>query len=280
MTSARNWIAWGSLGLAVALVGWWGVKQQRLGREQSQKVAGLETANRSLQERTAQLERESETLRQQLLASGMEPAKPAAAARPNAGAEDAAARLEGVRMLTQLQAKLSAADSAIADLRNRQQELETTIDKLTSENKRLAAEGADVRDSLASTRSLVQALEGEMKTKSDRIAQLEAAAKRLKDDTQGASQRAADFTKAARELEDLNRRRENYMNSLQRRYRDLTDQYRALAVRMETQRDNPVAFAPDVSRIQSTIQLAEDDLRQITSLNTQAQRVTERLTVR
>lgn len=277
MTVARNWISWGALAVAAVLVGWWGVNQQRFSREQSATVARLEAANHSLQERTTQLERESASLREQLVASGMEPVKPATNVHPNPATDDSAARLESVRMLTQVQAKLSAANSAIADLRNRQQELEGTIDRMTAENKRLVTEGSELRESLTSTKSLVQALEGEMKTKSDRITQLEAAAKRFRDDTQGANQRVAEFAKAARELEDLNRRRENYMSSLQRRYRDLTDQYRALAVRMETQRDNPVAFAPDVSRIQSTVQLAEDDLRQITSLNTQAQRVTEKL---
>ncbi|MGC4048579.1 MAG: hypothetical protein QM757_03495 [Paludibaculum sp.] len=68
------------------------------------------------------------------------------------------------------------------------------------------------------------------------------------------------------------------MNSLQRRYRELTDQLRALAVRLEhSERDSPVTAAPDISRIQTTVQSAEDDLRQLLSLNTQAQSLTQKL---
>lgn len=278
MENARRWGIWGGAAVALVLIAVWGLRQQSASREQSAAMARLEAANRSLQERTAQLERESASLRQQLIASGVEPVKPAAQPRP--AAVDESSHLETVRMLADVQSKLNAANTAIADLRNRQQELEATIDRLTAENKRAGAESADLRDNLTATKSLVQALEGEMKTKSDRIAQMEAAARKLREESQGSSQRVADFAKAAKELIDVNRRRENYLNSLQRRYRDLTDQYRALAVRMETERDNPVAFAPDVSRIQSTIQLAEDDLRQIASLNTQAQRVTDKLTGR
>lgn len=278
MRNATRWGAWGVLAIALVTIAAWVFRQQSAAKEQAATVARLEAANRSLQERTAQLEQESNALREQVLASGMEPVKPAA--RPRPAPVDETARLESIRQLAQVQAKLNTANSAIAELRNRQQELEGTIERLSAENKRAVAESSELRESLASTRALVQALEGEMKTKSDRIAQLEAASRKLRDDGQGASQRVAEFVKSARELEDINRRRENYMNSLQRRYRELTDQYRALAVRLDTQRDNPVAFAPDVSRIQSTIQLAEDDLRQITSLNTQAQRATEKLGTR
>jgi len=278
MRNARRWGILGGIAVALVLIAVWVFRQQSASKEQSAAMARLEAANRSLQERTAQLERESSSLREQLIASGVEPVKPAAQPRP--AAVDESSHLETVRMLADVQSKLNAANTAITDLRNRQQELEATIDRLTAENKRAGAESADLRDSLTATKSLVQALEGEMKTKSDRIAQMETAARKLREESQGSSQRVADFAKAAKDLIDVNRRRENYFNSLQRRYRDLTDQYRALAVRMETERDNPVAFAPDVSRIQSTIQLAEDDLRQIASLNTQAQRVTDKLTGR
>jgi hypothetical protein len=54
-----------------------------------------------------------------------------------------------------------------------------------------------------------------------------------------------------------------------RRYKDVTEQYRALSARL----DNP----PDTSRIQDSIALAEEDMRQLAGLNAQASRLQQRI---
>ena len=92
-----------------------------------------------------------------------------------------------------------------------------------------------------------------------------------------ASQKSTQAASLANELLDINRRRENVITSLQRRYREMTDVLRALTVRLDTQRDSVATVAPDISRMQSTAQSAEDDLRQLASLNTQAQRIAQKL---
>jgi hypothetical protein len=68
------------------------------------------------------------------------------------------------------------------------------------------------------------------------------------------------------------------MANLQRRYRELTDLYRSTLLTIEQQRDNPaIRQLPDASRIQATVLAAEDDLRQLNALNTQAQRLSQKL---
>lgn len=216
---------------------------------------------------------ENETLRKQLEAEGLQPAAPRTAARlvdP--------ARLEAVKELAQLQARYAALQTSLKDLQNRTAELEGTLDRLTSENKRLASAEADLKDQVASTQRVVQAMEPELKTKADRVTQLETSLRKYQDEANGADRRLSQISAALREIEDINRRRETAINSIQRRYRDVSDQLRALALRLDTQRDNatPVA-ATDLSRISSAVQGAEDDLRQLASLNTQAQRAAARL---
>jgi chromosome segregation ATPase len=280
MRFGASWIATAALLLIAIWLAWWGTAQRKAGDELRAERTGAAENTRKLAGQVEALQRETAALREQLLASGVEPVRTAGVPRASRPGDDSDQRLESVRLLAQVQAKLNAANDAIQQLQGRTQDLETNIEKLTAENRQLSAEESELRSSLASTRTLIQALESEMKSKTDRIAQLEAASRTLREDAQKAGQRATQLATAVRELEDINRRRENYLTSLQRRYRELTDQYRALAVRLETQRDNPVAFAPDVSRIQSTVQLAEDDLRQLNSLNTQAQRLAQKLASR
>ena len=90
------------------------------------------------------------------------------------------------------------------------------------------------------------------------------------------------FSQAAatlRELDELARRRDNYLNNLQRRYRDVNEQLRALAARLDHYRDSISApsFSADLPRLQSVIQAAEEDLRQVQNLNAQALRLSQRL---
>jgi hypothetical protein len=56
-----------------------------------------------------------------------------------------------------------------------------------------------------------------------------------------------------------------------RRYRQITEQYRSMAGMMQTQRtDAPAAGSADLARIQDSIAMAEEDLRQLNNLNAQA----------
>jgi chromosome segregation ATPase len=251
-----------------------GPEAQRAGQ-----FAQLENANSELRARITQLEQESSELRQKLAEQGIVVA-PRASAPDRPRPEVSPGQLEAVRALTQVQAKLTAANGAIAELQNRTHEFEATIARLTDENKRFESETAELKESLASTNRIVSAMEVELKSKTERLVQMEAAVRKARDDTAGSAQKLSQAAATAKELEDINRRRENTLTSLQRRYRDLTDQFRAFALRLDTNRDNPTTLTPDLSRIQSNVQSADEELRQLVGLNTQAQRIAQKISAR
>jgi predicted nucleic acid-binding Zn-ribbon protein len=69
------------------------------------------------------------------------------------------------------------------------------------------------------------------------------------------------------------------LSNLQRKYRDVNDQLRSLSARLDRYRDTSSApnFSTDLPRLQSLVQSAEEDLRQVQALNAQAQRLSKRL---
>ena len=68
------------------------------------------------------------------------------------------------------------------------------------------------------------------------------------------------------------------MSSILRRYKDLTEQYRSLSGALDGRRPDSVGVnVPDLSRIQNSILMADEELRQIASLNAQALRVQRKI---
>lgn len=259
--------------LSLGLSGWLYLSQQRSGPALQARVSELEKSNQTATDKAAALARENETLRTQLAERGIEPA----AAAPARKSDGEGRRLDAIRELAQVQNRLAAATASNNDLQNRIRELESARENLALENKKLSASESGIRDDFESTRRVVQAMEAELKTKNERLAQLETNLRRSRDELAALQKKSGTSGDTANSLLEVNRRRETVVNSLQRRYRELTDQLRALAVRLDTQRDSPVMAAPDISRIQTAVQSAEDDLRQLLSLNTQAQSLTQKL---
>jgi hypothetical protein len=74
---------------------------------------------------------------------------------------------------------------------------------------------------------------------------------------------------ALADLEELNRRREAYVGNILRRYRDIADHFRALPAGADQ--------SADLARVNNAIQMAEEDLRQLSALNAQAARIQQRL---
>lgn len=237
----------------------------------------LENDNRTLSARTEALAQEAQQLRAQLAAQGIAVQPPSAAQAKPVREENNG---DTARQLAAMQQKLQAANASLGELQNKIGDLESSLARVTEENKKLVAGEAEFKENLASTNRLVQTMESELKVKTERIVQLEAAAKKLREDQSAAAARTGQITGVLREIEDINRRRETTLTSLQRRYRDLTDQFRALALRLDTQRDNPTPITADVGRIQTVVQSAEEDLRVLVSLNTQAQRAGQKLGAR
>ncbi len=217
--------------------------------------------------------REIEALRAQMDSEGIAPALPA---RPPA-APDESKRLEAIRNLAQAEQRIAALQSALNEARERGGQLDAQVERLQAENKRLESAAAETREDLASARRVIEATDNELKSKSERVAQLEAAVRSAREAQGAAQKKSQQVSTLLGEFADLNRRRETTLQSLQRRFRDISDQYRAFALRLDTHRDNPAAAMPDVSRIQAAVQAAEEEMRQLNTLNTQAQRLAQKL---
>lgn len=262
--------------LAVALVGgaWLLHTRQQTRTAYESQIAALKKDLAAHDARNTVLEADLSTLRRQLADKGIEPA---VAPRDPRSPVSEAQRLEAIRELSQTQSRLSAATASLSELQNRISELESSVDRLNADNKRLSASESNLKEDLDNTQRLVQALETEVKTKNERLAQLDTTLRKAREEMAALSQKSAQSTPLLAELADLNRRRENTLTSIQRRYREVTDQLRALAVRLDTQRDNPSAAVGDISRIQTAVQSAEDDMRQLNTLNARAQRISQQL---
>ncbi|MFN3323945.1 MAG: hypothetical protein ACK5AZ_10650 [Bryobacteraceae bacterium] len=246
------------------------VVQYRAARESRAVVAELEAAARQAREEAERWRLESEELRLRL----GEPDEPEASrveapARRDNTAE-LAARVDQVRLLSQMKDDLAKANESIAEMQLRVQELESEIANLTAENRRLAVAEAETQESLASSRRVVEAMQVELKGKSDRLVQLEINNRRHAEQIKTANEKINRLTASSRELEDLNRQREVYLTNILRRYRDLSDQLRALAVRVDTPQESPAPQRIDLSRIQNTLLMTEEDLKQLSSLNARA----------
>jgi ABC-type uncharacterized transport system ATPase subunit len=124
---------------------------------------------------------------------------------------------------------------------------------------------------LSAANNAVNALEKELKSSRDRVTQVELAYQKLRDQSGTDAHKLSDIQQLAAELQSIHKRREVYLNGILRRYRQITEQYRSLSGVMQAQRtDAPAAGSADLSRIQDSIAMAEDDLRQLNNLNAQA----------
>lgn len=183
---------------------------------------------------------------------------------PGAGdnAAESAATIEDLRQrIQELARELSGAREEVA-----RAEARSTAD--ATEVKTLQSQLAELRETNAQTRRLLDAAEAEWKVKSDRLAKAEAAEKSALERASKAESAAARSASQSRELEDLIRRRESLAASLHRRYRDVTDLYRNFTLNVQTRdTQSPGLQAGDLSRIQTAVQQAEEDLRQMQSLN-------------
>jgi len=181
-----------------------------------------------------------------------------------------------------LKASLAEANSGLAQLEARIQDFQVQVQKLTVDNQRLAASEADLNDNLSSANRLIDAQQRELKSKGDRVIQLEVANQKLRDDGAAASARLAQLAQISTELQELHRRRDNLLNGVLRRYREITDQYRAMAGSLDSRAhgEAPAVAATDVARIQNSLSLAEDDLRQLNNLSAQALRLQKKMAAR
>lgn len=227
-----------------------------------------------VQQWRAKAEMASKELESLRAAQGLPPAEHAEqAAAPPASTDDVAVRRELVKLLAEKDEKLSAAAKDLEQLRGQAEEFEQKVRTLTEETQKLTGSERDARDRLDTARRLTEALQTEMKGKNARALQVEVANQQLRSKEEESRQRISRLVKLAEEADDLYRRREMYMANILRRYREVTDLYRMLNQQFANPRDGAAPANNDLSRVQNAIYQAEDDMRQLQSLNSQAARL-------
>ncbi|HWQ57154.1 MAG TPA: hypothetical protein VN442_25935 [Bryobacteraceae bacterium] len=250
-------------------------------------LAGIVYMVRTVSRQTAEVERLSRENRElHALAGSLKsaPAQPlapgAAPAAPVGRHPDARdASPDSAALVELLKRGVAEANANIAQLETRLQELRVESQRLALDNKRLTASEADLNDNLASANRLVSALQNELKTKSERVIQLEVANRKLHDESAAESKKLARLGQLSVEWQELQRRSEGLLSSILRRYREVTDQYRALAGVLENRAhaEGPAVPGADMARIQNSLSLAEDDLRQLNAINAQALRLARQI---
>jgi chromosome segregation ATPase len=239
----------------------------------SAATAALEARLAELAARADQLQRENQELRQAPGAPA--PVPPPGPTRIERAPTAVVTVPEGASS-AELREKLNAANSSIADLEAQVQKLEGALAKAYEESKVLTAAESEQRERADSLGRVVEALQAENRTNRDRLTQLETANLKVSEEARQAREQFSRAAQPGQELEEINRRREMHLSSILRRYRDLTEDFRSLAARLDKAGEGSSGFPGQLSRIQSAVAGAEDDLRQISGLNAQATRAAQR----
>lgn len=245
---------------------------------------------RTISSQAAQLSeraRQNDALRSQLRAStvvpaapaGVEPAPAPSSVSPRAPRSAPEALAVAEQRARQLQESLAQSNSEVAHLQAQTSELESRAETATAEARRLSAEQETTNKDLAAAGQATETLRAELKATTVRLTQLESDGARWRQDGAAAKQSLTQLDQTVSDLEDVFRRREMYLNSILQRYREITEQYRALSGVGDSRRDRPSAplSSPEISHIQNAITLTEEDLRQIHSLDAQVQRLEKKL---
>jgi TolA-binding protein len=209
--------------------------------EKEAEVTRLQKENLELRARSDRLAGEIEALRGQLVEVPPEGQTPVSS---RAMAELPPGTLEALRNLGQLREELASAKTTVEQLRGRVWDLENQLGKVKEDN---------------------------------RLAPLQMSNKALREENREAREKLARVAAWTTQLEDINRRRESYISNILRRYRDVTEQYRALTARLGSPSENEAPAGAEASRIENAVSMAEEDLRQLSNLNAQAERLQKRI---
>ena len=249
--------------------------QARVIRSQSAQIAQRDRDNAQLRRRIDELSRAQAGSSvapppAPVNPGSMRPGSSAAAIEAAAEAEHRAERLR--ESLAQSNAEVSRLQALISDLQSR-------IESANADNGRLSAALEEQKRALADANQATENVRADLNANLARVGELTAANTRLKADAAAGKQSAAQLSKTVSDLEGIFRRREMYLNNALRRYREITEQYRAISGVMDSRRDREAtpASSAEISRIQNAVALADEDLKQINALSVQAQRLEKKL---
>lgn len=260
--------------LLVAFILLLGACSNREAADRTARIAQLEKENAALK---AELEKRSSVTPKvaPTLKAGPVQAVQATVAESSHHPDDAA-------LIQQLRATIADLRKANAEIEERAGKLDGQVLSMMADQKRLAEAEAFTSEKVAAAGRIVEEAQKELRARSERVAQLEKENRVLKDEAGSQSQRSSQLARTLAELEDIERRRENYVNSILRRYREVTEQYRVLGGTLDNRRssDGLVSTPVDLSRVNEAINMAEEDLKQLRSLSAQAARAQKKLAAR
>jgi phage shock protein A len=202
-----------------------------------------------------------------------------ASARHPSGPESAAPQLHDAE-IQQLRQELSGAHANIGRLEARIETLDEEQRMAAArDNERYAAAESEWNRRLDLLTHQLESAQKEARSARERVADLEAANAKPRNSEPDSGAHAAEVARLLANLQDLNRRRDVYLTAILRRYRDVTNEFRAMSGVLGSSHDqNANAMSgPAVTRIQSTVSMAEDDLRQVNELSVQTQQVEKKL---
>jgi chromosome segregation ATPase len=267
------------LPVAIGIAAFWLGRATYSDAEQRARLVQVEEENRKLKSSVEELRSKNAAVQQ-----GPGQTDVRRSGRAPGTSLDRQAALNDAEILRILRENLDSANHAVSESQARAIALQTRLDEVIEEQKRLAASVSDLTGQLESSRRRVEAKEAELGRTIEQLVNLEAANKKLSDEASATGQKAGELLRTSTELQQVYRRLETYLNTVTSRYREVTDQYRAFASVLENRRGpegTPGAgisiAGPELTRIQNSIALAEEDLRQINALNVQAIRLQKRL---
>lgn len=204
--------------------------------------------------------------------------RPAApAGRPGAPDDGEIARRDAA--LEQVNREVSDARTLIANLQEQIQTAAREKQQALASADDLQNRERDLRDQLDSLKQQLDSARAESEAARERAAALEADNAKLAKDAGAGSTREAALRRDLTALQDLRRRRDGYLSSILRRYREVTDQLRALTGTLNSSHGAEAAPIDGIAltRIQNAITQAEEDMRRLNELNTQARQIETRL---
>lgn len=257
--------------LAGAGIGYWrGVSSRAaLVRE----TARLQQVEAGLRARLVIVEKERDSLRAAQAAAAAHPSAPAPTPRPKPNVDESTSRQQLVQMLDERNRELEAADTSIQQLQAKLAEMDAHITQLTDQQNRLQASETDLRGRLDAASKQAADLDQLLKAREKRLADVEITNQQLRNRTDDSARRLSSLRKLSSDLEDLTQRREAYMTNILGRYREATDLFRSMSLRLENPRESTALSGSDLSRIQNAVSLAEEDMRQLRALNLRASRL-------
>jgi chromosome segregation ATPase len=270
----RSWLALAAVaGIGIGGFVYW---RSVSGRFSPADAAAWQATEADLRARLAEAEKRLQALGQPIPAPV--PSQTASPPNQNAPATGSSRREADLAELIRLKdVQLGKSESALADLRSKFAELEQRLSTLQDQDKQLRETESSLRKSIDTNTDQILALQEANRQKDSRTTQLEASVKALKAESEQNIRSLQRVRTLSEDLEDLARRREVYITNILARYREATDSLRTLSLNIENRTEGASVGRTDISRIQTAITSADEDMRQLRALSTRSRQLQREL---